>query len=210
MEVTRIKNSLFSSNTYILSISDSQEVWLVDCGDVKPIFDWMEKNRKINVIGVLLTHSHFDHIYGLNNLLSKFPQTYVYIANQTGMNALYDIKQNGSKYAENPFVLASNVKICLLQNVEKNIVLWRGVRGNHYPAKGHSQDSVYFEFDNYLFTGDSFIPNIRTVSKLKGGNRDEAKQTVLDIKETFSGDTVICPGHEDMCYLKEVEIEKMY
>lgn len=185
---------------------DSQEVWLVDCGDVKPILDWMERNRKTNVIGVLLTHSHFDHIYGLNNLSEKFPHICVYVANQVGFDALYDIKQNGSKYAEIPFVLADDIKIYLLQNVEVNIVLWKGIGGSHHIAKGHSRDSVCFEFANYLFTGDSFIPNIRTVSKLKGGNKEEAKQTVLDIKETFSGDIVICPGHEDMCCLKEVDM----
>lgn len=210
MEVTRIQNSYFSSNTYILSISDSQDVWLVDCGDVKPILEWMEKHGKTNVTGVFLTHSHFDHIYGLNDLLEKFPQTYVYVANQIGKNALYDAKQNESKYAGMPFILAGDAKIRLLQNIGKNIVLWKGISGRYYPAKGHSQDSVCFEFGNYLFTGDSFIPNIRTVSKLKGGNRDEAKQTVIDIKETFSGDIVICPGHEDMCCLKEVKIEKMF
>lgn len=210
MEVVQIKNTYFNSNTYILSISDSQEVWLVDCGDIEPILDWMGRNRKTNVIGVFLTHSHFDHIYGLNNLSEKFPHIYVYIANQVGFDALYDIRQNGSRYADIPFVLADNVKVCLLQNVEESIVIWRDIEGRYYSVKGHSQDSVCFEFANYLFTGDSFIPNIRTVSKLKGGNREEAKQTILDIKETFSGDIVICPGHEDMCYLKNVEIEKMY
>ncbi|TWV15121.1 MBL fold metallo-hydrolase [Bacteroidaceae bacterium HV4-6-C5C] len=210
MEVTKIKNTYFNSNTYILSISDSQEIWLVDCGDIKPIYDWMEKNGKTNVTGVLLTHSHFDHIYGLNNLSEKFLNINVYVANKEGKDALYDIKQNGSKYAEIPFVLADNINVYLLQNVDEDIILWKDIKGSCHFMKGHSQDSVCFEFANYLFTGDSFIPNIRTVSKLKGGNKEEAKQTVLNIKKTFSGDTVICPGHEEMCYLKEVIIEKMY
>jgi glyoxylase-like metal-dependent hydrolase (beta-lactamase superfamily II) len=182
----------------------------VDCGDVSPICNWMKKNKKTSVAGVLLTHSHFDHIYGLNNLSEKFQNIKVYIANKEGMDALYDTKKNGSKYTEIPFILADNINVSLLQNTEENIILWKSIKGSFHFMKGHSQDSVCFEFANYLFTGDSFIPNIRTVSKLKGGCREEAKQTVLNIKKIFNGDTIICPGHEEMCYLKEVIIEKMY
>ena len=68
----------------------------------------------------------------------------------------------------------------------------------------HSHDSVCYHIGNYLFTGDSFIPNIRTVSKLKEGNRDEAADTVRYIVKTFDRNTFICPGHKEVCYLKAV------
>ena len=64
MQIIQIVNSLFQSNTYILSIGESIGVWLVDMGDIRPILKWMSDNGKKDVIGVLLTHTHFDHIYG--------------------------------------------------------------------------------------------------------------------------------------------------
>ena len=67
MQVNRLVNSFYTSNTYIISDAVGDGVWLVDCGDyvsqVKPLLE----GRK--VIGVLLTHTHSDHIYGLVDLL---------------------------------------------------------------------------------------------------------------------------------------------
>lgn len=53
------------------------------------------------VEGVLLTHAHFDHIYGLPLLLEKFPNVAIY-TNEWGKAALADAKLNMSLYHETP------------------------------------------------------------------------------------------------------------
>lgn len=210
MQIIQIVNSLFQSNTYILSIGESIGVWLVDMGDIRPILKWMSDNGKKDVIGVLLTHTHFDHIYGLNDLRQFFPDCYIYVANEIGYKALFDSKLNHSKFSEiGTFTLESSNNVFRLDQMIHRIVLWKGLEGDCYPVEGHSHDSVCYHIGNYLFTGDSFIPNIRTVSKLKEGNRDEAADTVRYIVKTFDRNTFICPWHKDVCYLKEVEFSKM-
>lgn len=52
-------NLLFNSITYGLDGN------IIDPGDVWDGFE--------NVYKVLLTHAHFDHIYGLNELLTVYP-----------------------------------------------------------------------------------------------------------------------------------------
>lgn len=37
MGIVQIVNSIFSSNTYILSHTDSCRVWLIDIGDIEPV-----------------------------------------------------------------------------------------------------------------------------------------------------------------------------
>ena len=60
MTLQRIENNFLSSNTYVLS--DGDKTILVDCGDVEKI------DENLLIDAVILTHPHFDHIYGLNKL----------------------------------------------------------------------------------------------------------------------------------------------
>lgn len=75
-KVLQFVNAFFHSNTYVLYLEDRPEVWLVDCGDVEPLIQWCEKYGK-SIEGVFLTHTHFDHIYGLSDLLVYIPHVKV-------------------------------------------------------------------------------------------------------------------------------------
>ena len=66
--IVSIKNTVFSSATYILKIDSSEDLYLIDCGDVQPVISYIETNH-LSLKGVFLTHSHFDHIYRLNELV---------------------------------------------------------------------------------------------------------------------------------------------
>lgn len=63
---------------------------------------------------------------------------------------------------------------------------------------GHSSDSISFLIDNYIFTGDAYIPNIKVVTKLKGGNVELANTSVEKIKSLFKEKMTLCPGHGEM------------
>ena len=89
MTVSHIVNSVFTSRTYILAHEESLLAWLVDCGDVPPIVDVLSSLGGDSSIikGVLLTHVHYDHIYGLLRLTERFPSLQIY-TNEYGKNAL--------------------------------------------------------------------------------------------------------------------------
>ena len=91
MELYKVVNSIFTSYTYILPVRE-KECWLVDCGDIDKV---IEAGWKVK--GVLLTHVHFDHIYGLNELMKYMPNAVVY-TNTEGQQALQNPKWNFSKY----------------------------------------------------------------------------------------------------------------
>lgn len=68
IKIHQIVNSVFTSNTFVLS-NEQGLAYLVDIGDFKSILQLGIKEIK----GVFLTHVHYDHIYGLRELLDRYP-----------------------------------------------------------------------------------------------------------------------------------------
>ena len=194
VKVSHIVNSVFTSRTYILSQEGSSYVWLVDCGDVPPIVDMLSSlgDDTSMIKGVLLTHVHYDHIYGLPRLKEKFPSLQVY-TNEYGKKALTDIWLNYSKYHNDPIVYESeNVVTCDEGSV---IELFDGVQAKVCHTPGHNPSCLTYEVGDYLFTGDAYIPGIKVVTTLKGGDKVKAAESVERILRLAEG-KVVCAGHE--------------
>jgi ribonuclease BN (tRNA processing enzyme) len=69
----QVLNYVLTSITYIISISDSSNVWLVDCGDAEGIINYLQDNNKI-LSGIFLTHTHYDHTKLFINITSYILQ----------------------------------------------------------------------------------------------------------------------------------------
>jgi glyoxylase-like metal-dependent hydrolase (beta-lactamase superfamily II) len=206
VDCIRFVNTWFTSNSYILSLENYDNVWVVDPGDIQPITNWLQKNRKKTVSGILLTHAHFDHIYGINDVLNLFPQCTVFIANEYGRELLFDAKKNASRYSEmGPVVVNRNA---LVQFFEEKLKLWPGASMSIYQTPGHSDDSVCLLIDNILLTGDTLIKYIRTVTKVKGGSVEKLEQTIT-ILETLKGkELMVMPGHNEPFPLDDYDLSK--
>lgn len=192
MECIEIKNSVFNSCSYILN-GDNRFLVMIDCGDVQPIIEYVEKNR-VNVGAVLLTHSHFDHIYGLNELLMRFSDIVIYTSDE-GKIGLLDSKVNLSKYNEvlPPF----QVQLGLISIIEKNQIIQIGnLTIQAFLTPGHDTSCITYQFHNMLFTGDSLIPGIKTVTNLPRSNKQQADYYENWIKnKTLNEHLIIYPGH---------------
>ena len=191
MWLKRIENAVCHSNTFLIFI-EGRGVWLVDGGDVEKYLTLIGER---GLSGVLITHSHFDHIYGLNGLLERFPELVVY-ASEYGKEALYSDKLNFSRYHESPFVFkGTNVKV--LREGDR-VDLGGGEEAEVFETPGHDPGCLCYKFGNWLFTGDSFIPGVPTVTKLRGGDKEAGKASLEKIKSLVTRETVVCPGHGEM------------
>lgn len=183
-QTSYITNSIFNSRTYILSDDDSDKVWLVDCGDVEPLLPIVGSKK---VEGVLLTHAHFDHIYGLPSLLARFPDMAIY-TNEWGKAALADDKLNMSRYHESPVkVDCSNVRVVK----EGDKVFGFDV----YETPGHNPSCLCYANDDVIFTGDAYIPGCKVVTNLSHCDKALAQSSAERILKLAEGKTVM-PGHE--------------
>lgn len=188
LNVDYIVNSFFDSITWLLFDEGSSRVWLVDCGDVEPI---IEKIGDRCIAGVLLTHAHFDHIYGLPELLERYPDCKVY-TNEVGRETLANAKLNMSLYHETPLTV-EGLQICICEGGD-DVDLFEDVIARVYETPGHHPSCLTFMVEDNLFTGDAYIPGIKVVTNLPKGDKKQAQVTVERIKTLAEG-KIIRPGH---------------
>lgn len=184
--VKYITNHIYNSRTYILSEDSSDSIWLVDCGDVDKVLDIIGSKE---ISGVLLTHSHSDHIYGLNELLRHFPDCQIF-TNEYGKNALLNSKLNLSHYHTeyDDFVLDKPENIRILKEGDEVI----GMKVLFTP--GHDPSCLCYLAKEMCFTGDSYIPSLKVVTTFPHSNKQQALESLKRI-EDLGKDITIFPGH---------------
>ena len=184
MHIDKIVNEVYTSCSWVL---DGKCV--VDCGDVAPLLPLLQEDR---FKAVLLTHGHFDHIYGLNELCSHFPAVRVYCS-EWARQQLLDAKKNISYYHESPFVFAYPDRIRVVEDMTV-VDLGSGTVVTAVSTPGHTPGCITWMTAKALFTGDAYIPGYRVVTNLPHGDKRLAVQSVGLIRSLAQGRT-ICPGH---------------
>ena len=196
LEVTRIENRVMASNTYVVFDVDYDYCWLIDVGDFDKVREFVPKG--VVVRGVFITHTHFDHIYGMIELHKTFPSCKLYTS-EYGREAVFDDKKNFSKYHEQSIIYEGGDVVTLEEG--DGVELYPGVNMHVYATPGHCPSCLTYEVSDWVFTGDSYIPGVKVVTKLPRGSRIQAAESVEKIKGLSLGKT-ICPGHG------EVSVEK--
>lgn len=193
MRVRQFVNRKYGSNSYLITDDKEGTHWLVDAGNTEDAIRFLNLGDVIDAL--FLTHSHFDHILQINTLISRFPECIIYISAE-GKEGLYSEKNNLSFYQEQPMIL-HNGNVTILDNSHK-ISFNESLDIETFVTKGHHPGCLTYRLGSYLFTGDSYIPGIKVVTKLKGGNREEALQSLQLIRSLINPDTIVCPGHGHM------------
>lgn len=190
LTVEYITNRVFNSRTYILTRPDNDKVWLVDCGDTDRVLELINGKP---VVGVLLTHAHSDHIYGLEALMKQFPKVMIY-TNEAGVAALKSPQLNISRYhSEYPDIsieATENVRIIS----EEDLLEVLGVQVQVFETPGHAPSCITYIIEDKAFTGDAYIPGVKVFTGFPFSNRKQAQESVERILQLTTY-CLILPGH---------------
>ena len=190
LRVKKIVGNLLFSNMYLLYENNSTNCWLIDIGDSLALARELPNGN--NVRGVFLTHTHYDHIGGINGLHRMFPQCMVYTS-EVGKEALYSSKKNLSFYHDSPIVYEGD-NVSILRDGD-SVKLFEDVLLYVKETPGHNDSCLTYYSDKYIFTGDSFIPEVPVVTKLPGGNRMKSIESVKFILSLANNRTILA-GHD--------------
>lgn len=103
MKVKQIINSVFNSNTFI--IHDEGIALIVDMGDFEPLKKYLKENH-ITPLALLITHVHYDHIYGVPEFMKSYREVPIYTSTE-GKESFKNPKWNFSRYHDDPISIDS-------------------------------------------------------------------------------------------------------
>jgi len=159
---------------YLLGDRRAQEALVVDpAWDVKAILRAAEEEG-YRLTGALITHTHFDHVNGLEELLQKTDAP-VYI-NRNEAEFLKGMKRNIRKISGGDKIKVGTVEITFL----------------HTP--GHTPGSQCFLVENHLISGDTLFINACGRCDLPGGSASAMYES-LNRLARLDDATILYPGH---------------
>lgn len=190
LQIKEIVNSIFTSKTYILYKKGESKAWLVDIGDVEPVVAFLEE-RGLMVEGVFLTHAHFDHIYGLPDLVKRYPECKVYVT-EYAKEGLASDKLNMSRYHEMPISYDGD-NVVVVHESERMRLFDDDTEIQFFETPGHNPGCLTMVLGDMIFTGDAYIPGVGANTQLPHANKELAQQSMERIlklaegKKLFSG-----------------------
>lgn len=190
--IYQCNNPIMQSCSYIICEHHYKDCYLVDCGDFNEIKIILE-SQSLRPRGIFLTHCHFDHTYGINELLLYFPECKIYGSEET-IEGLYDAKINISYYQGKSFILDAHTKtIPICSSTKINIF---DTSLHVYATPGHDIGCLSYQYKTYLFTGDSYIPFAPVFARWKRSDKEIAKQQEYILKKYADNNNLqIMCGH---------------
>ena len=171
MEVGPMQNFI-----YFVGDKDTKEIVVIDpAWDVSFLINEAKK-EDLKIKGALVTHGHFDHTNGVENLLRELDIP-VYI-NENELDFFkFSWKGNIKKVSSGDSLKLGNIEIKFV----------------HTP--GHTPGSQCFLISNNLVSGDTLFINGCGRCDLPGGDVEGMFDTIYNKLMKMSNDTVIFPGH---------------
>lgn len=159
---------------YLIGCENTREAAVVDPAWDVPAVLKMAKAHQFNIKTVLLTHTHFDHINGVEELL-KATDARVFVHKKEAPVLQYS--SNVKKIESGDEVRVGDLTVTFI----------------HTP--GHTPGSQCFYVQDYLITGDTLFIKGCGRCDLPGGDPEEMYNSLTGKLKKMEDHTRIYPGH---------------
>lgn len=205
--VQSIINYPITSNCFVMfDKTVGSECIVVDPGSENNshLYQYLEKEQFIPEY-VILTHEHFDHCWGVNDFRDRYPKVKL-VCSRICSDAIQSGKKNYSVFHQQPGFEIEPADI-ILDDIGWQLV-WDDEEIKFYPAQGHSAAGIIFFIGNWVFTGDTLVKDIKTVTKLKTASKEKLKETLSMLEAEKGKGFMVCPGHGEMFELDSYDLNR--
>ena len=192
LKIGRMVIGSVQTNCYFVYREGTSDVIFFDPADKGDYIYETLKDKGFNVKGILLTHAHFDHIWGCNKLreLSGAP-IYAYEAEKV---LCEDAVTNVSEQVGRPYTVIPDR---YLKDGEEITVADMTCRLIATPGHTVGSCCYYFEEDGLLIAGDTLFQESVGRTDLATGSMGTLVRSIKDRLFTLPDDTKVYPGHGD-------------
>lgn len=185
-----------SENCYVVS-DETREAVIIDCGalydEEKAAITGYIRNNDLRPVAHLLTHGHFDHLWGAAylhecyGLAARCPQGDLPLFNDTE-GQMYSILGHSMYCPTGP---AGEVI------TQDSVISFGTHQLTVIPTPGHTPGGVcyYCEEEKVLFSGDNLFQMSIGRTDFPGGNHWELIRTLRHLLRDLPDDVTIYPGH---------------
>ena len=197
----------FGVNSYV--VEENGHCVLVD-----PVLneDLTGKTMDLTIDFAILTHEHYDHISGVNEIKQRFGTKV--ICGERAAERLEDPGLNLSRFQDYivqviPFgngQTGSEEYSCIADETvtDGQIIWWEKHRLLIRETPGHSIGSISILLDNEaLFSGDTIFKDYPTATRLPGGSTKQFKQVTEPWLDSLSEMVMVYPGHTEPFLLRD-------
>ena len=194
--IEKIISGKWKENCYILYDNIRKDALVIDPGSDADLIISFIKQSELNVIAILNTHGHYDHVGAVHNLKEEFNVPFFLHSNdQRLLNHanLYLKLFHGSTLIQIPKVDYYFDQIIMpvqIKDFSIQILF----------TPGHTKGSVCLKIEDYLFTGDTILKGEIGRIDLPGGNEFLLKKS-LNMISKLPENTLIYPGHGESSIL---------
>ena len=190
LKIGKIVMGSVQTNCYFLYQEDSKKIIVVDPADRGEYLYNAFKEAGLEVAAILLTHGHFDHIWGCNQL-RELAGVQVF-AFEDEKELCESAKLNVSEDVGRPYT--ATVDWYLKDGETVNI---EGMEFKVIWTPGHTQGSCcyYFEKDNILISGDTLFEGSVGRSDLPTGDGKLLSRSLKERLMILPDETLVFPGH---------------
>lgn len=199
--ITQVLGAL-ATNCYTVANVDTRDAIVIDpSGEADKIMNTL-KNEKLNLSAILLTHGHFDHIYGLPELKKEYPDIKVYIGREEA-DIIESPRLNLSEMFGASIALAADKFVDDNDELE---LIGTHIRCIHVP--GHTKGGMcyYLEAEKLLFSGDTLFHYSMGRSDFPTGDERALIDNIRNKLFALPDDVIVYPGHNDRTTIKNEKI----
>ena len=203
MKVEKYVVGIIGTNCYLIINEDTKETVIVDPGGYPEELKREIKEKGLDIQAVILTHAHFDHIMGPNDVMKDYPVP-VYIE-EHDKEMLTDDNANLSGGYMNGGFKFTDVKTV----ADGQVLELAGFRFQVIHTPGHTPGGCcyYVEEEGVLFSGDTLFQASVGRTDFPGGSASDLVRSIKEKLLILPEETHVYPGH-----MEETTIgyEKLY